>query len=199
MAYTSSSNLRLASLRRALQTLPPGLARERDVVACLFLILLAILFPWQLSLLGYLPNSIDFLLQYFPNLAFLGNSLKSGELPLWNPFVFAGTPYLADPQSAVLYLPNWLFLILFETPDAARAIVVFHYALAAVSFYLYLRVIGLSSAPSLLGATVFGLSEYTITQVAYRIDQSRLIPVVLLLVELTLQRKPASLQERLSH
>ncbi len=169
----------------------PARTHSRDGVACILLLLLAILFPWQLSLLGQLPSSVDFLLQYYPNLAFLGNSLKAGELPLWNPYVFAGTPYLADPQSALLYLPNWPFLLLLDTVGAARAIVLFHYALASVSFYLYMRVIGLPRRPSFLGASIFGVSEYTITQVAgipLLINLSW-IPVVLLLLELTLQRR----------
>lgn len=191
MAFISFSNLRLAPVRRALNASPLGTARERDVAACLLLVLLTLAFPWQLSVLGYLPSSVDFLLQYYPNLAFLGHSLKAGELPLWNPYVFAGTPYLADPQSAALYFPNWPFLLLLDTAGAARAIVLFHYALAGTSIYLYLRVVGLSPAPSLLGASIFALSEYTITQVAGipLLINLAWIPVVLLLVELALQRR----------
>ena len=162
-----------------------------DATACVFLVALAVAFPWQLSLLGQLPSSIDFILQYYPNLAFLGSNLKAGELPLWNSHVFSGTPYLADPQSAVLYLVNWPFLRLLDTATAARAIVVAHYAMAAVGDYVYLRVVRLSPGPALLGAALFGLSEYTITQVAGipLLINLAWIPVVLLLVELSLQRR----------
>ena len=167
------------------------LPARKDVAACIILGLLAILFPWQLSFLGYLPSSIDFILQYYPNLAFLGHSLKMGELPLWNPHVFAGTPYLADPQSAALYLPNWPFLLLLDTADAARMIVLAHYALAAMSAYLYLRVVDLSPEAALVGAICFGLSEYTITQVSGipLLINLAWIPVALLLTELALQRR----------
>ncbi len=189
MASTSFS--RLANAQQILPPLSFRSTKEKDLGACLLLGLLAIALPWQLSLLGYLPNSIDFLLQYYPNLVFLGNSLKAGELPLWNPHVFAGTPYLADPQSGVLYLPNWPFLLLLGPAEAARAIVVGHYALASVAFYLYLRTIRLSPGPSLVGAILFGLSEYTITQVAGipLLVNLAWIPVVLLLVERCLQRR----------
>ena len=189
MAFTSFS--KLAGLRRAHLVVARWSVRERDAAACLTLVILSIAFPWQLSLLGYLPSSIDFILQYYPNLAFLGHSLKGGELPLWNPYVFAGTPYLADPQSAALYAPNWPFLLLLGTADAARAIVLLHYALASVSIYLYLRVVGSSSAASFAGAVIFGLSEYTITQVAGvpLLINLAWIPLVLLLVELALQRR----------
>lgn len=165
--------------------------RGKDVVICLMLALLAMIFPWQLTLLGHLPSSIDFVLQYYPNLAFLGHNLRAGDLPLWNPHVFAGTPYLADPQSGVLYLPNWPFLLLLSTSDAARAIILGHYALAAVGTFLYLRTIGLGRAGALVGAAMLGVSEYTITQVAGipLLINLAWIPVVLLLVELALQRR----------
>ena len=162
-----------------------------DVAACLLLALLTLAFPWQLSLLGYLPNSIDFTLQYYPNLAFLGQSLKAGLFPLWNPHVFAGTPYLADPQSAALYFPNWPFLLLLDTDTAARAIVMVHYGLATLSTYGYLRTVRLGSTAALVGAILFGLSEYTITQVAGipLLINLAWIPVALLLVEMALQRR----------
>ena len=191
MAFTSFSNSRLAAIRKTTQVAFLGTTRGRDLAACLSLAILALLFPWQVTFWGYLPSSIDFLLQYFPNLAFLGHSLKTGDFPLWNPYVFAGTPYLADPQSAALYLPNWPFLLLLDTLTAARAIILLHYALAAVSFFLYLRVLSLSTAPSFLGAAIFGFSEYTITQVAGipLLINLAWIPVVLMLAELTLQRQ----------
>lgn len=166
-------------------------ARSKDLASCLLLLCLVALFPWQLTFQGWLPSSIDFVLQYYPNLAFLGRSLRSGEMPLWNPYIFSGTPYLADPQSGVLYLPNWPFLMVMDTPDAARAIVLLHLAMAAVGSYLYLRTIGLHPAPALVGAITFGVSDYTVTQVAGipLLINLAWIPVVLLLAEQTLQHR----------
>src|SRR5438132_298348 len=36
--------------------------------------------------------------------------LRAGELPLWVPDYFLGAPFLANPQTGVLYPPNWLTL-----------------------------------------------------------------------------------------
>ena len=174
-----------------LTTHNPSMVTRHDVLACLLLALLVVSFSWRLAVLGYLPNSIDFLLQYYPNLAFLGESLRSGQIPLWNPLAFSGTPYFADPQSAVLYLPNWPFLLLLDTATAARAIVVAHYLLATVSAYFYMRAIRLSPAPALVGAAVFGLSQYTMSQISGMplLINLAWIPAVLLLLELALQRR----------
>ena len=38
--------------------------------------------------------------------------LAAGNLPLWNPHIFGGTPYMASFQSALFYPINWLHLVL---------------------------------------------------------------------------------------
>jgi hypothetical protein len=43
---------------------------------------------------------------------FTAEQLKSGSLPLWNPYNASGEPWLANPQTGVFYPPAWLFLIL---------------------------------------------------------------------------------------
>lgn len=136
-----------------------------DLPACLLLVLLVAVHARPV-LLGELPNSTDFILQYYPNLAFLAASLRQGEIPLWNPYLFAGTPYLADPQTGALYIPNYPFLLLLDTASAARAIIFSHLVLAALSMYLHVRTLGLGTKPAFLGAAVFGLGQYTMAQVA---------------------------------
>ncbi|MCA9067739.1 MAG: hypothetical protein KDA84_02370 [Planctomycetaceae bacterium] len=34
-----------------------------------------------------------------------------GQLPLWNPFFLSGTPWFGNPQSGMLYPPNWIFFL----------------------------------------------------------------------------------------
>ncbi len=38
--------------------------------------------------------------------------LRQGHLALWNPHVFSGTPFFGNFQSALLYPPNWTYLLL---------------------------------------------------------------------------------------
>src|SRR4051794_6789645 len=45
----------------------------------------------------------DDLIYYLPVRAYVGERLKSAELPLWNPYVSMGTPVAADPQAGVWY------------------------------------------------------------------------------------------------
>ena len=51
--------------------------------------------------------------QYFaPMRAFCAGEVLRGNLPLWNPHLFSGTPCLGNFQSALFYPPNVLYLIL---------------------------------------------------------------------------------------
>lgn len=38
--------------------------------------------------------------------------LSQGNLALWNPYTFSGTPFFGGFQSALLYPPNWIYLLL---------------------------------------------------------------------------------------
>ena len=82
-------------------------------VACLLAATLAIPAGWVLGS----PGS-DLLNQFVAWRQFAADSLRSGHIPLWNPYTFSGEPFLGGFQSAVLYPPNLLFLIL----PLARAI-----------------------------------------------------------------------------
>jgi hypothetical protein len=59
---------------------------------------------------GFL-ESIDYQFFHRPHFQFLLDSLKQGELPLWNPYIGLGRPFVADMQSGVFYPPVYLLLL----------------------------------------------------------------------------------------
>ena len=77
----------------------------------------------------------------FPMYRFAGSSLRGGELPLWNPNLYAGAPFIADNQSGVFYPLNLLLFLL--VPDfsyqAIEGLVILHIFLAGVTMYFCLR------------------------------------------------------------
>jgi hypothetical protein len=62
-------------------------------------------------MLGRQPVSPDILFLFLPNASFPREQLLRGELPLWNPLLLAGHPFLAELQTQVLYPPSLLFLL----------------------------------------------------------------------------------------
>jgi hypothetical protein len=52
------------------------------------------------------------LLQFYPWHELAKQTILGGYWPLWNPWLGMGAPLLANAQSALLYPPNWVLLIL---------------------------------------------------------------------------------------
>lgn len=50
--------------------------------------------------------------QFLPWRDFGFSELAKGNLALWNPHIFSGAPYFGGMQSALLYPPNWIHLLL---------------------------------------------------------------------------------------
>jgi hypothetical protein len=94
---------------------------------------------WQVITFG---NCLkwDMVDQYFPWRYHVISCLRAGELPLWNPYNFAGYPIHADPQSGAWYMPLWLFSLFGNYTSHANAVEVFiHIWLAGVGMYLLTR------------------------------------------------------------
>jgi hypothetical protein len=105
----------------------------------------------------------DALGQYFPWRFFAAKQLQSGVLPLWNPYQFAGAPFIANGQSAVFYPFHFPFWIASSENGIARAFGVsalLHTLLAGWGTYALLQNWKLSRAASLLGAVAFGFCGY---------------------------------------
>lgn len=85
--------------------------------------------------------------------AFGFGEMSRGNLPLWNPHVFAGVPYLPGIQSALLYPVNVIYLLL-PLPMAMNADILFHIWLLGLGMYFWVRGHGVERAPSILSGTI---------------------------------------------
>jgi len=97
-------------------------------------------------------------------LRFAVSSIQQGRLPLWNPYLFSGIPFAANPQPALFYPPTWLALLMPVT-RALGWIVVLHVWLAGVGMYAWLRSEGASAAGALVGGVVFSFSGYLFVRI----------------------------------
>lgn len=73
--------------------------------------------PW---LSGAVTIPWDAKSQFQPQLSFLAQSLAKGEAPFWTPYVFAGWPQIADPQS-LIFSPLHVLLALVNPNPSFRA------------------------------------------------------------------------------
>jgi hypothetical protein len=92
--------------------------------------------------------------QYFYWREFGFSALRHGELPLWNPYIFSGTPYIAGTQSAIFYPLNLIHLFL-GTALAINVGIALHCFLAAFFTYVYCRYMSLTVMASMISAITF--------------------------------------------
>ena len=144
-----------------------------DLLAVLGLATAVLIFFWPVvSGQAWIPRGGGDLVSFvYPMYRFAAQSLHNGELPLWNPFLYAGAPFLADNQSGLFYPPN-LLLFLLNPKLSYRAIeglVLFHFWLAGTSLYLCLRgwqpKVRIAILPAILGALAFMFSDLFITHI----------------------------------
>lgn len=120
----------------------------------------------HLSFFGYNPGSIpnkgqyfDVALQLYPWKALVIEELKSGQMPLWNPYNFSGSPLLANNQSSPLYPLSFLYFI-FPQHTAWTILVMLQPFLAGLFMFLYTRRIGLGMIASLFSSVSYAFSLY---------------------------------------
>ncbi|MDX6379326.1 MAG: hypothetical protein QOI57_350, partial [Rubrobacteraceae bacterium] len=170
--------------------LPPALVRWRvDIVAVFALFALTVVGAWDL-LHGGTTVGPDAALQFYPWYSFLGESLRSGEVPGWNPHQFSGTPFAADPLSGWTYLPAMLLFTFLPFVVAAKSYMFLHLLLPGLSVYALARVIGMGTPGALLAAVAYEYSSYLYLQniccPAYPAVMS-LLPIAILGVELAIR------------
>lgn len=140
--------------------------RELGVAA--LLLLAALGFFWRILFTpdAWKPAGGGDLVSFlFPIYRFAAASLSSGDLPLWNPHLYVGAPFLADMQTGLFYPPN-LLLFLLSPNFAYKALewmAVLHIYLAGLFMYLCLRYLEpgrpLRMTAALLGAVAYMFSD----------------------------------------
>jgi Bacterial membrane protein YfhO len=113
------------------------------------------------------PDLLDIPTLFFPIESFVNKSLKSGDIPLWNPQIFLGHPIFASGQSGLFYPPKLVLHALFS-PEVARTLSMLgHTAAAAGLMFYFLQLKGLRLRPCFLGATVWVLNGQTVGWAEY--------------------------------
>ena len=99
-------------------TAPPPVPSTRWPLASVFCIVfcawLALSWPW---LSGIVTIPWDAKAHFHPQLQFLATALNRGLSPFWTPYVFAGSPQVADPQSLIFSPPFALIAIFNPAPS----------------------------------------------------------------------------------
>ncbi len=123
------------------------------------------------------------LLQFYPWRELAVQMLRSGQLPLWNPYLGNGAPLAANLQSAIFYPLNVLYLLI-PVRWAMGYTAVLHVLLAGWFMYLYGRTLGLSRFASVIGGLAYALSGYMVARLGF-LTENAAFPWIALLFCLT--------------
>lgn len=151
-------------------------------------------YPWRTAdpktLVPWNVLQFDGIAEFYPWRLLAAETWRAGYVPLWNPYEFCGTPFLANSQSAVLYPLNILF-VLMPVAVAFGVSALVHLFLTGAFLYLFLRrSCGLTIAPALLGASAWQLSTWQVSWLALPtfLDTSCWLPLALLLTDRLAER-----------
>jgi hypothetical protein len=182
-----------------------------DWGATAFLLLVVLFFHWPLITPDLVRRQAypeaDFYDQFHAFASYEHDRLWAGSVPLWNPYVFGGHPFLADVQAAVFYPPSLLTIALNGpgpfSPLWLELEAIAHLYLAALFTYLFVRRLtvsllggphrvacdALSRAGALISALAFALGGYLTgyppLQLAI-LETQVWLPLVLLLLDMGL-------------
>jgi hypothetical protein len=110
----------------------------------------------------------DTFLYFYPYWEAAAEALRSWRIPLWNPNLFMGVPFLANSQVGFLYPFNWLVWWLLPTTSAVKASILLHLFIAGWGTYVVgRRALNLGRSAALLASLLFALGGYLTAQVEH--------------------------------
>ncbi len=128
---------------------------------------------------------------FYPLREFAAASIKAGGIPLWNPYLECGTPFLATLQSCVFYPLSVIYYISPSFEWAFNWYIVTHFILAGVFMYLLMRHWNASRAASGISSLVFVFGGYLNSVICMNTSLSSVIwlPLIFLFFDIALKKE----------
>ncbi len=117
---------------------------------------------------------------------------RSGHLPLWNPEIFGGLPFVAAGSGDIFY-PTWLLRFVVPVTTAGNLSFFLHYILAGLFTYLLLRRLHVGWTGSVVGGLAYELTgliaSYPSPGHDGKLFASTMLPLMLLALVLALRER----------
>lgn len=132
----------------------------------------------------------DLILENYAWKHFIVEAISNRTIPLWNPYLFAGAPFLANGQHSAYY-PFSLFFYILPLTAAYGWFTVSQLFLAGAFMYVFTRVLGMGRLASLTAAIVYQLSGFYIVSVVFTmiIAAAAWLPLLLAAIELIIRQQ----------
>jgi O-antigen/teichoic acid export membrane protein len=126
----------------------------------------------------------DLLLENYAWKKFIVESLQQGQLPLWNPYLFTGVPFLAAGQHSALYPFSVLFYV-FPIEYVYGWFVCIQLGIAGATMYAFTRTLGIGRLGALVAALTYEFSGFFVISLVFPmvISAACWLPLLLLCEE----------------
>lgn len=123
------------------------------------------IYPWRAYQESFPQNLelFDVTVFFYPQDVFFNAALKSGEFPLWNPYIFGGHPVVSSGQSGFHYPLRILFHWIFSVGVAKTWLQFLHLFGMGVAMRYFFRSRGYSDFPSTLGGLAWMGNSYVLS------------------------------------
>jgi len=132
------------------------------IIVFLSFFFISLLWFWKEAFFNYLFCFSDLTFYFYPYRYFMSECIRKGVIPLWNPYLLLGYPFLATLQPGVFY-PFSLLYYLFPFDRAFSWFLILHYPLGCFFMYLLCREFKFSQAASVASGLTFGFSGYLLS------------------------------------
>lgn len=124
--------------------------------------------PWKYEPFSEYPNgppnkpiAFDDIRQFFPNRKLLKEELVKGIVPLWNPYIYSGTPFMGAFDTAVWY-PLSLIASVLPIIEGWSLLVMVQPLLSILFMYLFLSSLSVKKTVALFGSFAYAFSGWLI-------------------------------------
>ena len=111
-------------------------------------------------------ENADLYQEIYPAFHYGFGRLWAGDLPLWNPKQLCGTPFLANPSTALFQPLNAVFLFL-DTGDALAVHAFVCLSAMGFFFVLFARSLGIGYIPALIGGVLYAFCGASAAAISY--------------------------------
>ena len=118
--------------------------------------------------------------QNLPDRIYNIQCLFKGAFPLWNPYLFFGSPHIAAHQSAFFYPLNMVLFSLFSPMIGLKISTMLHSFLAGFFMFLYLRGRRIRDYGAVAGGLVFMMSGYLLAHESHTANRDSVVWIPLL-------------------
>ncbi|MSQ14258.1 MAG: hypothetical protein EXR50_00115 [Dehalococcoidia bacterium] len=164
---------------------------NKDLLLLLFLGLIGLFLHPGLLFSRNVLIDYDLVTYFYPIWELRSEALRSLSLPLWDPYIFGGVPFIANIQTAVFYPLNWPLAFL-DVPKAVALSYLIHLWMAGAFMFLFARVsMRLERAASFYTGMVFMLSGFFAAQVGHinQVNAAAWLPLLFLCLDLSIRRR----------